>query len=82
MTTTYKHLWNQIKTAPEGEWIVVRVKKAHRIQTIINMVQKTKSSEQTTRAALGLPKYGKLQIKRNEEELLVSFSLKDSGMAL
>lgn len=76
----YEQIWHQIKQASVNspdQWVVVTVRDASMIQTIINMVQVEKSRQQVARRALDLPGFGKLRIKR--EQLKVSFKIDDSG---
>lgn len=78
----YEVIWNKIKQAEEGQWVIVTVQEVHMIQTIINMVQLEKSAAHTARKGLDIPAYGKLEIKRLPETLQVHFRLKNSGANL
>lgn len=78
----YETIWEQVKIAsldPE-RWVVVTVKSEPMIQTIIDRVQGEKSRQQVARRALDLPRFGKLQIRR--EPLRVSFRITNSGDVL
>jgi hypothetical protein len=84
MSNRYNEIWEALKKAQTepGKWIVVTVMDVEMMQTIINMVQNIKSRQQTTRKGLGLPAFGKLEIRREPEKKRLLFRLKNSGDAL
>lgn len=78
----YDHIWQLLKNGDGEKWVEVRVRRPEQIQTIINMVQNTKSRAHRTRVGLGLPGFGKLEIRREPEKLAVYFRLKNAGAML
>lgn len=84
MAATYNQIWEALKKAQSDpqKWVVVAVMDIEMMQTIINMVQNIKSRAQTTHRALGLPQYGKLEIRREPQKKRLLFRLKNSGDAL
>lgn len=75
----YETIWELLKKAEPDQWVEVKVSRPSQIQTIINMVQVEKSRAHTTRKKLDLPGYGRLQIRREPENLRVLFKLNDAG---
>lgn len=74
-----------LKLLMEGvneEWVRVRVAHPDQIQTVINMVQNTKSRKHQARKIAGLPGLGRLEIRREPEKLQVFFRLKNAGCLL
>lgn len=78
----YETIWEKLKAADDGQWVVVSVASASMIQTIINMVQLEKSRANVTRRKLDLPSFGRLEILREPEAKRVKFRLKNSGANL
>jgi hypothetical protein len=80
----YEVIWDKIKDADSaaGQWTVVKVSNKDMISTIVNMVMQEKSNAHRLRLAIGLPGYGKLEIKREPEKLQVSFRLRNAGALL
>lgn len=78
----YERIWLKIKEAGEGQWVDVRFAQVGQMQTIINMVTVEKNRAQTARKQLGLPLFGKMKIDRQPENLLVRFTLVNSGDSL
>lgn len=79
----YEAIWEQIaKTADPEMWVKVTVLSEDQMQTIINMVQQEKSRANTTRKALSLPAWGRLEVKRDLKNLVVFFKLKNAGAQL
>lgn len=78
----YEHIWELLKKAEPDQWVEVRVRSDHQIQTIINMVQLEKSRATKYRKSLNLPLFGKLEIRRELDKLRVSFRLTNAGHML
>ena len=78
----YEAIWLEIVKAGEGRWVDVRFQHPSMMQTIINMVQNEKCEAAKNRRQLGMPRFGKLKIKRQPELRIVSFTLENSGADL
>jgi hypothetical protein len=79
----YQEIWEAVKKLQnQDQWVKVDVAHPDQIQTIINMVQLEKSREHTARKGLGVPAFGRLQIRREPEKKRVYFNLKNSGAQL
>jgi hypothetical protein len=78
----YETIWQKIKDAGEGSWVIVKFSTPAQLNTIINMVQLEKSRANVARRELELPAFGRLVILRDVSNLTVRFTLKNSGDSL
>ncbi len=64
------------------EWVRVKVQHVDQIQTVINMVQNTKSRRKQALKLQGLPGVGRLRIKKDPANLCVYFRLQNAACLL
>lgn len=83
MPRLYEAIWLKIaETADPELWVTVSVLSPDRMQTIINMVQLEKSRANVVRKGLGLPSWGRLEIKRDVKALKLHFKLRNAAAQL
>ena len=80
---TYERIWLEIaKTVDPTVWVTVQALSEAQMQTIIGMVQLEKSRANMARKSLGLPSWGRLEIRREPKQLKLHFKLRNAGAQL